>query len=181
MFRIDFLFHALALFVALLTGQAQAATIDYVTSHLAGNRWSYDYQLSGSFGDFEVVNLIFAPPSPHPSPTTGYADLDLTAPPDPALWASLVTQPVPSLAADGLLGLTALGAQSPIKLPFTLEFTWFGGGSPGAQDFEILDDSFNVIGVGRTRLAGAQAIPEPGSLLLLTAALALLHRLKRRS
>lgn len=166
------------LFSGLLLGtQARAVTVQYEATDLpdlvAGqDRWSYHYEISGSFGAFEGVNLLYA--------ADGYADLDLTVAPDPALWSSLITPPDPAFTADGLLGLTALAATSPHKLPFTLEFTWLGSGNPGVQGFEVFDDSFNITASGRTRPPSAAGVPEPGSLLLLAGALALLVQRRRR-
>ncbi|MBL8401046.1 PEP-CTERM sorting domain-containing protein [Accumulibacter sp.] len=178
MFRQGFLWRLLALTGLLLGGPVQAVTLEYAASDLpdlvAGqDRWSYQYQLSGSFAPFAGVNLLY--------PAERYADLALTAPPDPAVWSSLITAPDPSFPADGLLGLTALVATRPLKLPFTLEFTWLGTGSPGAQDFEVLDDGFNVIDRGSSTPLAAPGLPEPGSLLLVAGALALLARRQRRT
>lgn len=169
---------ALVTSVALLTGSAQAVSITYQASDLADvvpgqDRWSYAYQLSGSFGFFEGVNLLY--------PAASYADLALAVPPFPGLFSSLITQPDPSFPADGLLGITVLGVTlRPIDEPFTLEFTWLGSGSPGSQPFEVLDDLFNVIAVGRTTPAGSPGVPEPASLLLLASALVLLRRRHRK-
>ncbi|WP_300318660.1 PEP-CTERM sorting domain-containing protein [Accumulibacter sp.] len=181
MFRIGFMVRALVASLAsvvLLGGAAQAVTVKYLASDLADlvvgqDRWSYAYQLSGSFGFFEGINLLY--------PAADYANLDLTSPPDPALWSSLITPPDPSFPADGLLGISALAVLSPVDLPFTLEFTWLGSGSPDAQSFEVVDDRFNVVAVGRTTPAGSQSLPEPGSLLLLASALGLLRCRQRRS
>lgn len=171
MFRIGGMFRALVASVMLLGGATQAVTIKYQVRDLpdlvAGqDRWSYAYQLSGSFGFFEGVNLLY--------PAANYADLDLTVPPDPGDWSSLLTPPDPVFPADGLLGISAMAVLSPIDLPFTLEFTWLSTGSPGAQSFEVLDDTFNVVAVGRTTLPTQTGLPEPGSLLLIGVALGLL-------
>ncbi len=178
MFRQGFLWRLLALMGLLLGGPVQAVTVQYAASDLpdlvAGqDRWSYRYQLSGPFSAFAGVNLLY--------PAERYADLALTAPPDPAVWSTLITAPDPSFPADGLLGLTALAATSPLNLPFTLEFTWLGLGRPGAQGFEVIDDGFNVIASGRTTLPAAPGLPEPGSLLLVAGALALLARHRPRA
>jgi len=171
MVRIGGMFRALVASVVLLGGAAQAVTIKYQANDLSDlvagqDRWSYAYQLSGSFGFFEGVNLLY--------PAANYADLDLTVPPDPGDWSSLLTQPDPVFPADGLLGISAMALLSPIDVPFTLEFTWLGSGSPGEQSFEVLDDSFNVVAVGRTTLPAQTGLPEPGSLLLIGVALGLL-------
>ncbi|KFB74198.1 MAG: hypothetical protein AW09_000519 [Candidatus Accumulibacter phosphatis] len=177
MFRQGFLWSLLAWTGLLLGGPVQAVTLEYAASDLldlAGqDRWSYQYQLSGRFGAFASVNLLY--------PADRYADLAFSAPPDPAVWSSLITAPDPRFPADGLLGLTALVATRPLKLPFTLEFTWLGTGSPGTQDFEILDDGFNVIERGSSTPLAAPGLPEPGSLLLVAGALALLARRQRHT
>ncbi len=183
MFRQGFLWRLLAWTGLPLGGPVQAVILEYAASNLpdlvAGqDRWSYQYQLSGRFGAFASVNLLY--------PADGYADLAFSAPPDPAvwdpaIWSSLITAPDPRFPADGLLGLTALVATRPLKLPFTLEFTWLGTGSPGTQDFEILDDGFNVIERGSSTPLAAPGLPEPGSLLLVAGALALLARRQRHT
>ncbi len=183
MFRQGFLWRLLAWTGLPLGGPVQAVILEYAASNLpdlvAGqDRWSYQYQLSGRFGAFASVNLLY--------PADGYADLAFSAPPDPAvwdpaIWSSLITAPDPRFPADGLLGLTALVATSPLNLPFTLEFTWRVLGRPGAQGFEVIDDGFNVIASGRTTLPAAPGLPEPGSLLLVAGALALLARHRHRA
>jgi len=175
MFRIGWMFRALVASVVLLCGAAQAVTINYQANGLSvfpgPNRWSYAYQLSGNFGSSEGINLLY--------PAVDYADLDLTEPPDLGDWSSLLTQPDPAFPADGLLGINAMAVLSPIDLRFTVEFTWLGSGRPGDQPFEVVDDFFNVVAIGRTTLPDQHGVPEPGSLLLAGVALGLLNLKKR--
>lgn len=169
----EFFWRLLALAACSLGAPVQAVTIHFVAQDLpdvvAGqDRWSYAYSLSGTFADFGGVNLLY--------PAAAYADLAVGVAPDASRWSNTVTQPDPILGADGLLSLSAIGAQNPVELPFTVEFTWLGSGSPGAQDFEVFDDSFDVVATGQTAPLGTPAIPEPGGLLLVGSALALLSR-----
>ena len=97
MFRQGFLWRLLALTGLLLGGPVQAVTLEYAASDLpdlvAGqDRWSYQYQLSGSFAPFAGVNLLY--------PAERYADLALTAPPDPAVWSTLITAPDTFVAGE---------------------------------------------------------------------------------
>jgi hypothetical protein len=97
MFRQGFLWRLLAWTGLPLGGPVQAVILEYAASNLpdlvAGqDRWSYQYQLSGRFGAFASVNLLY--------PADGYADLALSAPPDPAvwdpaIWSSLITPRTP--------------------------------------------------------------------------------------
>ena len=169
MFRLQFLSWLLPL-VALLPGApVHALTLHYqavdLPDSIAGSDlWRYDYQLSGSVGSLESVNVLYSP--------TSYSGLDLKSAFDSNRWSSLVIDPDPALPADGILSLTAVTAQGASEqTDFALDFIWLGNGTPGAQPFELLDDSFNVIAKGATVPVGAQAIPEPGSLPLLAGAL----------
>jgi len=168
-FRLQFLSWLLPL-VALLSGApVHALTLHYqavdLPDSIAGSDlWRYDYQLSGSVGSFESVNLLYSPMS--------YSHLDLKAALDSSRWSSLLIEPDPALPADGILSLTAVAPQGASEQTnFVLEFIWLGNGTPGAQPFELLDDSFNVIASGSTVPFGAPAIPEPASLPLLVGAL----------
>ena len=157
------LLRTLVLSRILLGGQTQAVTIQYTASALpdlvaGGDRWCCAYVLSGSFSAFCAINLLY--------PTGSYTDLDLTAPPDALLWFGLITQPDPGLGADGLLGLTEMTVLSADTLPFAIEFVWRSSGSPGAQDCDAVD-------FGSSTLAGAQAVPKPGSLSLVPGGLGL--------
>ena len=168
-FRLQFLSWLLPL-VALLPGApVHALTLHYqavdLPDTIAGSDlWRYDYQLGGSVGSFESVNLLYSPMS--------YSDLDLKSALDSSRWSSLVIPPAPAGPADGILSLTAVAPQGASEQTnFALEFIWLGSGTPGAQPFELLDDSFNVIASGSTVPLGTPAIPEPGSLPLLAGAL----------
>ena len=170
---------AIALVSALGCGTANAVAVSYTATDLADvvsgqDLWSVTYRLSGSFGAFEGINLLY--------PYAQYSNLNLASAPNPADWSVLVTQPDAGFLADGLIGVSANAAASVSDLPFTVEFVWLGTGEPGSLGYEIFDANFSITGGGQT-VSGTQnppnPVPEPGSLALVAAALAAVSR--RRS
>ncbi len=100
-----------------------------------------------------------------------YAGLEADA---GASWFATIAQPDPAAPLPGLVNLLALqdiaaGAE------FSVLSTWLGTGRPGAQPYELFDDTFNIVGGGVT-----QAVPEPASATLLIAGLAVLLRYRYR-
>ncbi|MBX3670122.1 MAG: hypothetical protein KF778_17105 [Rhodocyclaceae bacterium] len=133
--------------------------------------WQYEYSVSGNFVAFGGFNLLFSP--------TLYAQLENPPPAINADWFASTLEPDPGLPADGLYSATALIGSPSLADKFIVSFVWLGNGTPGAQPFEVFDDSFNITESGRTRTPG-QPVPEPGTLGLLAGALLLARRLSAK-
>jgi hypothetical protein len=154
---------------------AQAETVRYLAVDLpdaiAGeDLWRYDYQVTGSFGSFGGFNLLFD--------AARYAALSDPQPNLSPDWDLIVVQPDPTLFAAGLLTATAITTGGALDAPFSLQFVWLGDGIPGAQPYEVFNDSFDITERGVTRVVG-QDVPEPQTAALV--ALALLALAARRS
>jgi hypothetical protein len=133
--------------------------------------WQYHYTVSGSLDVGGGFTLVFD--------ETRYADLVLLPPFDP-VWFSIVSQPDPGLAASGLVSQTNLGPGTVFNgATFDLQFTRLGAGVPGAQAFDVLDDSGNFVASGTT--LAPNAVPEPAPMALMLAAAGALFLRTRRS
>jgi hypothetical protein len=151
-----------------------AAAVTYQATALGGDAWRYDYVVKndGSPAAIEEFTIFFE--------LGLYADLAVAA--SPADWDALVVQADPGLPADGFFDALALGAglMSGEEALFSVSFTYSGAGTPGVQEFQVVDPvSFDIIERGFT--SAAVALPEPGTLpLLLLAGVALLAFRNRR-
>ena len=155
-----------------------SAAVTYTATDLADtvpgqDQWRYTYTISAPLPLFHSVNLLFSP--------LLYADLAVSG--SSTGLSPVVSQPDTLLPADGQLTVTAttgipIGATETVDL----DFIWLGGGVPGSQPYELLDDGFSIIEPSPrlTRLAGSLSIPEPASLGLLALGLLLLPSQHRR-
>ena len=84
--------------------------------------------------------------------------------------------PWPAFYTDGVFSSTIDGAGA-LPADFIVSFDWTGAGAPGSQSFEIFDENFNVVKEGTTTPA---ALPEPGSLLLISVGLVAFAVIRRR-
>lgn len=138
---------------------------------LGEDLWHYSYRIDGPLPSFGAANIFFG--------ASDFANLALTG--FGADVSPLLVQPDPSLGWDGQLTATLL---SPLGIggfeTVELDFVWLGVGSPTAQSFELLDDSFNVIGGGSTRLLTSSSVSEPGAVLLLMLGLAAMRGFRRQ-
>lgn len=147
---------------------AQAVGVSYLATDLADTTpgqdlWAIDYTVSGPLANFESINLLFSPDL--------YGEIGSAVSGNPsALEVAPPVQPDAGNVLDGFVGITALAdhAAGPIGI-VNVSFVWLGAGRPGAQTFEILDTSFNVVGTAQT-VAGV--VPEPAAAWLMVAGLA---------
>jgi hypothetical protein len=157
-------------------GFSSAATIaftpvDLVDTTPGQDLWQYRYAVSGAFVPGGGFNVLFAPilysALPNPPPSVN------------ADWLISVTQPDLVLPADGLYTATALVATPSLANPFVLDFVWLGSGTPGAQPFEVFDDTFAVTQTGVSTAASPVAVSASGTLSLAAGALLLFGAMRR--
>ncbi len=159
--------------------QASAVTITYTTTFLSGISWQYAYTVTNdgslpSSADIEGIQVFF-----------DYNDYDnLAVLGAPGTWDPLVFQPDAGLFLDGIFdGLASPGpgiANGNSLGGFLVSFDWLGGGTPGAQAFEIYDaNDFSVLESGNT--VAPAIVPVPAAVWLFGSALAGLGVVRRRS
>ena len=149
---------------------AQASVVEFTTTSLGGNLWRYDYtinNMSPSLG-FDELTLYF--------------DVNsfglLNAPTAPPGWDPIVIQRDTGLLSDGFFDVLNLGGlvSDGISVSgFSVEVSYFGGGAPGAQSFDLLDSStFTVVFSGQTvQLLDPVPVPVPAPATGLLVVLAL--------
>lgn len=131
-----------------------------------GDFWQYSYVVSDFTFPMHVGFSVFFDPGL-------YRDLEDPPPAVHADWDVITLQPDPGLPADGLYDALALVDNASLAAPFPVRFVWLGGPgtTPGTQPFAInaFDAQGAFLGVvetGQTRTSAA--VPEPGTLVLLT-------------
>ena len=157
-----------ALLIALGLGQVAFASsadaqVDYTATDISGSTWEYTYTITNSFlsSDLTEFTTFFN--------LGEYSNLQVLS--SPSNWSPIVAQPDAGLPADGLYDALALDsglAAGATQSSFSVEFTFNGTGTPGAQLFNIVDsDTFATLASGQTTLAGGSVTaPEidPGAL-----------------
>jgi hypothetical protein len=143
--------------------RSEAAMIQYTATDSSGSTWRYDYSVTNNDLSSPVgeVTIFFGLGS--------YSNI--SSPGQPSTWSSVVAQPDPAIPADGFFdsatssGGISLGAT---LSGFSVQFTWLGTGSPGAQMYDVVDPvSFATLESGTT----VSTVPIPGALGLLASAL----------
>jgi len=177
--------------MAFNAADAQAIAIQFDTTNKGGDVWQYSYSVSDfAFGANQALFIDFD--------STLYSDLQESPPAPNADWSTF-TLPT-SVQTPGTIGDLPPGSFVALSLvdgasllnPFTVTFTWLGGGgsAPGSQLFTVydVDSDGNLVPIpnlppGETTPAGAaNPVPEPGTLGLMTIGVALAGRraLRRR-
>lgn len=149
---------------ALSSGPAQAAAVSFALTSLGGQDWQYSYTVTndGTPASIDEVSIYFD--------ASLYSNLQITS--SPLQWDSLALQPDMALPSAGLVDLLALAAglaPGDTVTGLSVSFTFLGSGTPGAQDYDIVDPiTFAVIESGATAAVVDPpppdgTVPEPGA------------------
>lgn len=162
--------------VLCLGSTVASAAITYTATDLTDTTpgqdlWRYRYAVSGPLAAFNSFDIRFSPAALYSALAASTASSRVNL---------FVTQPDPGLAADGIVSVVAgpSGLLASDVDTVDVDFVWLGGptAAPASQDYDIVDDGFQIIGGGQTRLVSTQALPEPGALALVTLGLLLIGR-----
>lgn len=162
---------------------AQAAVINFVATNLDNTTpgedlWEYSYIVSENTFLADTGFTIFFDGNLYgtldPSPLAPNLDWDVIS------WL-----PDPNIPGSGAYDAYALSDGASLADPFTISFVWLGAGTPGAQPFELysaLDpDAFlEILESGTTVPTQTAPVPEPTTILLLSAGLVGLIRMRGR-
>jgi hypothetical protein len=139
-----------------------AGTVQYELSTPSPSNPSvqqYTYLVSGfTLAAYEELEIVF--------PVALFGTLSNDVPvADFDVW---VDQPNSPQGADGEYNAEALIANPPLTGPFSVDFTYIGAGTPGAQQYflEQLDANGNLLGLVGSGSTVANQAPEPGNLAL---------------
>jgi hypothetical protein len=149
--------------------------------------WKYEYFLSYATADKFEQDQGFAIFFDYGL----YSDLQDTPPPVTDWYPILVYKPNPVMFWLGEYDAVAATDDPSLANPFSVTFVWLGGpgAAPGAQPFTLYEWDFSdpefpagrEIGSGETRGQTPNAIPEPGTILLLMSGLAALAMVYRKN
>ena len=131
----------------LWAGPAWTGLIEYQATDLGTpggqDRWRYDYVLSSfSFLANESFSIGFQ--------WNLYKDLGNPQPSVNGDWDVSVLERDASNLIDGSYDGFALVGSPSLANVFSVDFTWIGGGVPGAQPYLIFDEFFDIVATGTT-------------------------------
>ena len=155
---------------SLVSTSFASPVISYATSNPSGNNWVYQYTVSNPSPSDPIAEFTIW------FDRAQYTNLSVIG--SPASWDSIVIQRDLSIPADGFFDALALGAGVVVDATltgFSVGFTYFNIGTPGAQPFEIIDPStFQATFSGTTVVAnsgpgggGTNPVDSPSTLALL--------------
>ena len=135
------------------------AQVSYTATDISGSTWEYNYTITNNLSvNLTEFTTFF---------TLGqYTNLEILS--APSNWegggGALAINPDPSLPADGFFDAQASDAglaPGASQGGFSVEFTYLGTGTPGAQLFNFVDSSsFATLEAGNTTLSGTMSAPE---------------------
>ncbi len=143
---------------------ASAIEISYEVTDLSDavigeDLWQYTYTVSDyTFNIDSGFSIYFD--------SQLYSNLQDPAPSVNTNWDILTFQPDNSLPTAGVYDALSLTNGASLADPFVVSFNWLGNGTPGAQAFDIYDNTFNAVASGFT-----SPVPEPSSILLMLSGL----------
>ncbi len=144
-------------------GQSQASIINYTLTPLGGTNYRYDYTVTNDGSITSTVSLFDISFDPALYDELSLTDLSTAADWAIAIFGSGVGIPA---AFDAFATGAGIGVGQSLG-GFAVSFSWLGGGSPGAQAFQIYDaTTFDLLGEGVT--TAASPVPVPGTLGLLS-------------
>ncbi len=171
----------------LISPLANASPIFYWTKHVEGDRWQYDYAVGNEIGTDIDWFTIWFDPSLYELDTVDFGfgeEVDPDSYVGPAEWDIFVAAPDPLFTPPptddqfGFYDAFAFGDPvSPGQLVsgFSITFTWLGDGTPGSQPFTLFGDDL----LPELQDNYFTQVPEPGTLGLLGACIALLGFARR--